>query len=80
MNDSATGPANSSKTLALAILSPLVLFVVYVLSIGPAAAMCEHYDWDPAPLQTFYYPVIWLHEHTILREPLEWYVGLFGVE
>jgi hypothetical protein len=61
----------------LAIL--LVLPVVYVLSIGPVVALATAAGIDPTGLKVIYAPVIWLHDHTALKEPLEWYVGLWGV-
>jgi hypothetical protein len=58
-----------------------VLPLLYVLSIGPAARLMKG---SPArftmQLRAFYYPVIWLHDHTVLKKPLEVYVALWGVK
>ncbi len=51
--------------------------VLYVLSIGPAAALVSNRA-ALTILPKVYAPVIWLHDHTFLEKPLEWYVGLFG--
>lgn len=54
-------------------------FVLYVLSIGPVAALTAKYNgyvyWDA--IEFFYMPVTWLHNYTPLEEPLEWYVALW---
>lgn len=65
----------------------LIIFVVaipllYVLSIGPVAAVVSR-SQNTQSMNLFgkvYAPVIWLHEHTILKEPLEAYVELWGVK
>ncbi len=56
-----------------------LLPVLYVLSIGPVAMIVEKMGIDRGPFQVFYVPVIWLHDHTFLEQPLEWYVSLWGV-
>jgi hypothetical protein len=40
----------------------------------------EKLNWDKAPPKRFYAPVIWLHDHTPLKRPLELYLGLFGLK
>lgn len=62
--------------IALIVLLP----VLYVLSIGPVAASFKMMgNPPPSYLMQFYVPVIWLHEHTPLKKPLEAYVKLWGV-
>ncbi len=59
--------------------APAVL-VLYVLSIGPAAWIVAVPDWMDVALPIFqigYAPLIWLHDHTFMRNPLEWYIGLW---
>ena len=50
----------------------------YISSVGPAVAIAMNYGNGPEMLETFYRPVRWLHDHTVLEEPLEWYGGLWG--
>lgn len=52
--------------------------VVYVLSFGPAdyAMKCCNARGVKIVL-TVYAPVVWLHDHTLLREPLEWYAAFW---
>jgi hypothetical protein len=54
-------------------LSPLL----YVLSIGPAGWL-EKEGYLPRSVRSVYAPVIWLHDHTPLEKPLEWYGNLWG--
>lgn len=58
-------------------LTPLL----YILSIGPAAFLASKSpgQWSTT-IRRAYYPVIWLHDHTPLRRPLELYVELWGVK
>lgn len=58
---------------AFALLLPLI----YVLSIGPVAMLCTRYNWDSDLPEKIYAPVFWLHEHTALKKPLEYYVELW---
>lgn len=56
----------------------LLLPLLYVLSIGPVArCAAARPDDDHAALERFYAPVVWLHDHTFLEQPLEWYVNLW---
>ena len=63
----------------LILVGVILLPVLYVLSIGPVAWSYEQMGWTPGMMRAFYLPVVWLHEHTFLKEPLEWYLRLFGV-
>jgi len=54
----------------------LMAVVLYFLSIGPAAWLnSKDYLSDQAGI--IYYPIIYLHDNTFLKEPLEWYVELW---
>lgn len=57
----------------------IALPIVYVLSIGPVAMITQNNPREAAAARKVYAPVIWLHENTPLRKPLEVYVSLFGV-
>jgi hypothetical protein len=51
----------------------------YLLSIGPVAAITSGMDRSNLEFaEKFYAPVIWLHDHTPLKEPLEYYVMFWG--
>lgn len=58
----------------------LVVFLplLYVLSIGPVGAMAFNNPKAIDGLRKFYAPVIWLHDHTPVKKPLETYVELWG--
>lgn len=58
---------------ALLLVSPLL----YVLSIGPAGWL-EKAGYLPRSVRSVYVPVVWLHDHTPLEKPLEWYGELWG--
>ena len=63
------------------ILLVLAIPVLYVLSIGPAVPLLEATSNDrvaEAVFETVYSPVIWLHGHTFLKQPLETYAALWG--
>ncbi len=82
MNDVQDRSSNNSSRL---VVGCMIIFVIaipflYALSIGPVAWLVETMGWARGPLRTFYIPLIWLHDHTFLKEPLEWYLGLFGVK
>jgi hypothetical protein len=48
--------------------------------LGPVALLCERMGIDPGPIEPLYAPVMWLHDNTPLEQPIEWYVGLWGVK
>jgi hypothetical protein len=55
----------------------LAVPVLYVLSIGPAFYYVEKNGTPrptPAWLENFYEPVVWMHDQTPLKKPLELYV------
>jgi len=54
----------------------LVIPLLYVLNIGPAIKYLSGSPFTDA-LEILYAPVIWLHENTLLIEPLEDYAKLW---
>lgn len=63
---------------ALAILVMLVVF--YFASVGPVVMLSEQSGIGRNAVRVVYAPLVWLHDKTPLKKPLEWYVGLFGVK
>lgn len=74
--------ADSKGSSGWLVILAVVVPVLYVLSIGPAAALVSRTNngRDAGVLTKIYAPVIWLHDHTILKKPLEAYVKLWGVK
>ena len=68
-----TGKRFGPWPLPLAIVPGALL--LYVLSIGPAVAICP--DDAPKAVEVLYGPIIWLNRNTPLHEPIEWYVDLW---
>jgi hypothetical protein len=52
--------------------------VLYVLSIGPAGWLVDAGHLSRSRFHSLYAPVVWLHDRTLLEQPLEWYGGLWG--
>jgi len=64
-----------------AIFVPLLLPVIYMLSIGPVIFAVEKLHAKSSmqkPVMTFYAPMSWLHDHTALKQPIERYVHWWG--
>jgi hypothetical protein len=64
-----------SESTAIFVL--LLLPVIYMLSIGPVIFAVEKLHAKSAmqkPVMTFYAPILWLHEHTALKKPIDRYV------
>lgn len=56
-----------------------VLLVLYVLSCGPAAVLTERSRLIKIDTwRIIYAPVVWMHDNTPLKEPLEKYVKWWG--
>ena len=55
----------------------VALPMLYVLSTGPAALIVKKTGLPAEHFRTFYAPLAWLHKHTALRHPLDWYVKLW---
>lgn len=75
--------------MGLAALLSIGVIAFYVLSVGPAARLCRSAQGSwcapggsaQSALESFYAPVLWLHERTRLRGVLDWYVqDLWGAE
>jgi hypothetical protein len=75
--DEASGKNSGFSVFLLAFVAVLLL---YVLSIGPVVKFASKNGINRNTLVTFYRPVIWLHDHTFLKKPLEAYVELWGVK
>lgn len=71
-------PQRSSSSAVLLCAVVLLAPVLYVLSMGPVVALVERGSLPHEPIEFFYAPVIWLHNHTALEKPLEWYGALWG--
>lgn len=59
--------------ITLAIALPLL----YVLSVGPAVAISNKCPKCGVVFQEFYFPLVWLDDHTVFREPLDAYIELW---
>ena len=75
MNDSPPRKPNQGGIMAALLLLP----VLYVLSFGPVVTIAVKYRVRDSTLRWIYFPVFWLHDHTILKKPLEGYAGLWGL-
>ena len=80
MSDKQEYNSNAGRFL----LATAILFAVpllYILSVGPVAAMSIKFPGlaRSSAIGEFYYPVIWLHDKTPMRRPLEMYLDLWGV-
>ena len=71
-------PQNSDDRSGLGwVLVVAALPLLYLLSIGPAAAVARAYPQTEETLTKIYFPIILLHRHTPLREPLDWWMELW---
>jgi hypothetical protein len=50
---------------------------LYGVSVGPAVGLLRWAPLNREPLEWFYAPLVWLHEHTWLAGVIEWYVGFW---
>ncbi len=66
------------RPLAAVLLMLFLAPVLYVLSIGPVVALVQQTGQSHDAVEAIYAPVIWLHDHTPLKEPLERYGKLWG--
>jgi hypothetical protein len=57
----------------------VMLLILYVASVGPIVMLSEGTGIGRNVVRVVYTPLVWLHDKTPLRGPLEWYVGLFGI-
>ena len=71
------GPQKTSAASVITIVF-LILPLLYILSLGPVVYVLQLTNGAGADFaEAFYYPVIWLHDNTPLKEPLEWYVDFW---
>ena len=76
--DDNNGPQDPEDKSGLAwVLVVAALPLLYLVSIGPAAAVVRAYPQTEETFTKIYFPIILLHKHTPLREPLEWWVELW---
>ena len=74
-------PRGRSGHLAIVVALVIAVPALYVLSVGPVGMLVEkgHLGQTTAGvLEGLYAPLVWLHEHTPLRRPLDWYARLWG--
>jgi hypothetical protein len=77
MSEEREDQSNGRKFSAVAAIL-LAVPLLYVLSIGPVGAVIEKIPSSRGAVQRFYFPLIWLHDNTASKKPLEWYAGLWG--
>ena len=63
----------SEKSGSLWALLALAIPLLYILSCGPAIYLIEKTHANSDIFEKVYTPLIWLHDHTPLKEPLEAY-------
>ncbi|WP_395739689.1 hypothetical protein [Prosthecobacter sp.] len=71
--DNSRPSSSSSAILALVVALPLL----YVLSIGPAAYLMSKFRAGQGvedAASAVYAPILWLHEHTPMKQPIESYI------
>jgi hypothetical protein len=66
------------KAFHTGVLIFVIVLVMYPLSMGPVGLIAKKTGMDMEMLRAAYYPIIWLHDHTVLKKPLEDYVALWG--
>jgi hypothetical protein len=73
------GHERESRSGAAFAILPL-LPILYVLSIGPVGRLVRDHSEARDTVKVAYVPIIWLHDNTFLRRPLEAYAKLWGWE
>ena len=71
--DEAPNSSSSNRLVLIIVLLP----VLYLLSVGPAIRYQRSLLWAQPFLEKFYSPLLWLHENTLLRAPLDAYARLW---
>lgn len=74
------GASRSTSHWPLALAAVPVVVALYVLSVAPVLCLAFHcgVEEQVIPVATIVYaPVFWLHEHTFMKEPLDWYLRLW---
>ena len=72
------------RVLSWLALVLLIVLVLYFLSAGPVSLLFDktngfHGMISLEQMETFYQPIIWLHDHTFMKKPVEWYLSLWGI-
>jgi hypothetical protein len=71
---------NSRSGIPLWVWAAILIPLLYFLSLGPVLFLFKHTSNPPdKALHVFYYPLVLLHDHTILRGAIEAYCDLWGV-
>ncbi len=73
-------PRKKQERWGCAIIASLIFVPqLYVLSVGPAAMIVDEHPKiiSEGVAKAFYFPVIWLHDNTFLKKPLEKYIKLW---
>lgn len=83
--DETSEPRGAKRGLAFVAALGVGLPVLYLLSVGPVAAIMEKTNGFGGMIPRgfmiiFYWPIIWLYENTFMRHPIEVYLGLWGVK
>jgi hypothetical protein len=74
-NESPRNPDDKPGLAWVFVVAALPL--LYLLSIGPAAAFVRAHPQTEEALTKIYFPIILLHKNTPIREPLEWWIELW---
>jgi hypothetical protein len=75
MDDESDPKSGPTGWIILVAAAPLL----YILSIGPVGALTKNKPTSTVNMvRKVYYPVIWLHDHTPLKGPIEAYANLWG--
>ncbi len=61
------------------VMAPFACMLLYVLSMGPVALVMKKSGASGATARQLYAPVIWLHDNSILKKPIDTYLHFWGV-
>jgi hypothetical protein len=67
----------SHRAISMVMVVAIAVPLLYVLGTGPAEAVCKKFPKTQPALRAFYFPLIWLHDHTALQKPLDFYIRLW---
>lgn len=70
-------PRSRRETWFAAMVLSGMVFGMYVASAGPAVALSEKTGIGKKAMPVIYAPLAYLHKHTPLRAPLQWYVKMW---
>jgi hypothetical protein len=68
--------ARLSRFLCHLALVVVGLPLIYLLSVGPAVIVVVKIPSLRGPIHAVYTPMIWLHDHTTLRKPMDKYLAI----